>query len=57
MISYFHDHPSLSDLDFDLPRLPKVKFDGAVGLSICDFLLVSNCNTWPNSAHLRDISL
>ena len=48
---------SLSDLDFDLTRLPKVKFDGTVGLSICYFLLVSNSNTWPNSAPLQDISL
>ncbi len=48
---------NLSDLDFDLTGSPKVKYDGAVGLSICDFLLVSNSNTWPNSAPLRDISL
>ena len=48
---------SLSDLDFELTRSPKVKCDGAVGLSICDFLLVSNSNTWSNSGPLPDISL
>ena len=48
---------SLSDLDFDLTRSSKVKCDGAIGLSICELLLVSNSNTWRNSAPLRDISL
>ncbi len=49
---------SLSDLDFDLTRSLKVKWDGAVGLPICAyFLLVFNSTTWPNSAPLRDIRL
>ncbi len=38
----------LSDIDFDLSRILLVKSDGAVGLLICDFLLVhvsnSTCN-------------
>ncbi len=48
---------SLSDLDFDLTRSLKFKCDGAVGLSICDLLLVFDSNTLPISAPLRDISL
>ena len=30
--------------------------DGAVGLSMCDLLLVFNSNTWPKSDPFRDIS-
>ncbi len=48
---------NLSDLDFDLIRSPRVTCDGTVGLSVCDFLLVSNSNTWPNSVPFRDIKL
>ncbi len=47
----------LSDLDFNLLRSLKVKYNGTVGLPICDFLFVFNSNTWPNPAHLREISL
>ncbi len=36
---------NLSNLDFVLTRAPTVKYDGAVGLSICYFLLVSDSNT------------
>ena len=32
----------MSDLEFDLSRSLKVKFNGAIGLPIYDFLLVSN---------------
>ncbi len=46
----------LSDVDFNLSRSLKVKCDGAIGLPICDLLLVFNCNTWPNYAPLRDRS-
>ncbi len=35
---------NVSDLEFDLSRPLKVKSNGAVGLSIYDFLLVSNSN-------------
>ncbi len=35
---------NLGDLEFDLSRSLKVKSNGAIGLSIYDFLLVSNSN-------------
>ncbi len=35
--------------------LPKVKGDGAVGLSICYFILVYNSNIWPNWAPIQDM--
>ena len=35
---------NLVDLEFDLLRSLRVKSNGAVGLSIYDFLLVSNSN-------------
>ncbi len=43
--------------DLNLSRLLKVKSDDVVGLPVCNFLLVSNNSTSPNSAPLRDISL
>ena len=41
-----------SDLEFDLSRSLKVKFNGAVGVSIYDFLLVSNSNYMSTSHRL-----
>ncbi len=41
--------------DFDLTRSLRVKSDGAVGLSICDLLLVFNSNTWPKSVPLSGL--
>ncbi len=35
---------NVSDLDFDLSRSLKVKYNGAVGLPIYDFLLGYNSN-------------
>ncbi len=32
----------------------KLKFDGAVGFPIYDFLSVFNGSTWPNGTSLRD---
>ena len=37
--------------------LLKVKYNDAVGLQICCFLLMIDSNLGPNSAHLRDIRL
>ena len=34
----------MGDLDFDLSRSLKVKFNGPVELSISEFLLISNSN-------------
>ena len=48
---------NLSDLEFNLLRALKIKCDDAVRLPICDFLLVFNSNTYPESDALRDISL
>ena len=39
----------MNDLEFDLSRSLKVKYDGAVGLPIYDFLLVYNSNYMPIS--------
>ncbi len=38
----------MGDLDFDLSRSLKVKFDSAVGLPIKGFLLLFNSNIGPN---------
>ncbi len=43
---------NLGDLEFDLSRSLKVKSNGAVGLSIYDFLLVSNSNYMSKSRRL-----
>ncbi len=47
---------NLNDTDVDLSMSPKVKCYSVIGLPKYGFLLVSNCNTWPNSAPLQDIS-
>ena len=39
---------NLSDLDFDLSRSRKVKFEGAIGLPIYSFLLMFNSDIGPN---------
>ena len=41
--------------DFDLSRSIKVKSNGAVGLSIFEFLFMSNSNHMSISYHLGDI--
>ncbi len=46
----------MGDLEFDLPRSLKVKSNGAVGLPIYDFLLVSNSNYMSNSHRLGVIA-
>ena len=46
----------MGDLEFDLSRSLKVKFNGAVRLPIYDFLLVSNNNYMSNSHHLGVIA-
>ena len=38
----------LSDLDFDLSRSLKVKYESAIGLSIYGFLLMFYSNIGPN---------
>ena len=43
---------NLGDLEFDLSRSLKVKSNGAVGLPIYEFLLVSNSNYMSNSHRL-----
>ena len=48
---------NLSDLEFDLSRSLKVKYDGFLGRPIYGFLLMFNNNIWPNSAPLHDIRL
>ena len=48
---------NLSDLDFDLSRSLKVKSNGAVGLSIYEFLLMFNSNQISISHHLGDICI
>ncbi len=45
----------LNDLNFDLSRSLKVKYDGGIGLVMYGFLLMFNSNLWPNLAPLRDI--
>ncbi len=40
-----------SDLDFDISRSLKVKYDSVIGLTIYAFL--SMFNIWPNSAPLK----
>ncbi len=49
---------NLSDLDFDLLRSLKVKYDSVIRLPLYGFLLLFNNNIWPscNSAPLRDLS-
>ena len=47
----------LCDLEFDLSRSLKVKSSGAVGLSIYDFLLITNSNYMSTSHSLRDICI
>ncbi len=47
----------MSDLEFDLSRLLKVKCDDVIGLSLYAYLLMFNSNIWPNSAPLQDIRL
>ena len=42
----------MSALDLHLSWSLKVKFDGAIGLPMYDFLLVFNTNTWLNFAAL-----
>ncbi len=39
---------NLSDLDFDLSRSLKVKFDSAIGLNIYGFILMFNSNIGPD---------
>ncbi len=46
----------MGDLEFDLSMLLKVKSNGAVGLPIYDFLLVSNSNYMSNSHRLGVIA-
>ncbi len=46
----------MGDPDFDLSRSLKIKSNGAVGLPIYDFLLVSNSNHMSISRRLRDIT-
>ncbi len=41
--------------DFDLSMSLKVKCDSVIGLPMCGFLIVSNSNTWSNSAPLREM--
>ena len=48
---------NLSDLEFDLSRSLKVKYDDVIGLSLYAFLLMFNSNMWPNSAPLQDMRL
>ncbi len=55
--TYTYKPPNSEWLEVDLSRSLKVKCGGAVGLPICDFLLVLNSNAWRNSGHLRDIRL
>ena len=43
---------NLSDLGFDFSRSLKVKCNGAIGLSIYDFLLVFNSNARANTGPL-----
>ncbi len=54
--NYLYDKSRLIS-DFDLSRSLKGihVFDGAIGLSICDFLLIFIGIIWPNVAVLRDI--
>ncbi len=47
---------NLGDLDFGLSRSLQVKFKGAVGLPIYDFLLVSKSNYMSNSHRLGVIA-
>ncbi len=46
---------NLSDLEFDLSRLLKVKCDAIIGLAIPGFLLIYS-NHMPNSHHLALIA-
>ncbi len=46
----------MGDLEFDLSRSPKVKSNDAVGLSIYEFLLMSNSNHMFISHGFGDIS-
>ncbi len=48
---------NLSDLEFDLSRSLKVICDDVIGLPTYAFLLMFNCNLWPNSAPSQDIRL
>ena len=50
-------HQNFGDLDFDLSRSLKVKYDGIIELPEYGFLSMVNSNIWPNTAPLRDISL
>ena len=47
---------NLSDVDFDLSRSGRIKYDGAVGLSICDFLFVFHSKIYGLTPLLYDIS-
>ncbi len=47
----------MSDLEPDLLRSLKVKFDGTIHLPIYEFPLGLNSNVWLNSAPSRDITL
>ncbi len=42
MFARYTSLQSLSDLDFDLSRSPKIKCDGSIGLPVYDFLLGIN---------------
>ncbi len=46
---------NMCDLDFDLSRSLKVKCNGALRLSIYEFLLVSNSNHMSICQRLHDI--
>ncbi len=52
-------HQNLSDIDFDISRSLKAKFDSAIGfpIHVYGFLLMFNINIGPNKAPLLDISL
>ncbi len=47
----------MNDLDFELSRPTRVKSNGAVGLPIYDFLLMSNSNDMPISHRLAVIAI
>ncbi len=48
---------NLCNLDFDLSRSLRVKYEGVIGLPVCGFLFIFNSNIGLNWAPLRDIRL
>ena len=47
---------NMQDLEFDISRSLKVKFDGAIGKPTYDFLLENNSNYMPIISILQDIT-